>query len=68
MIASFPRKVIDAEDRVFRKHLLRDLVELPRGGEVASERLLDNDARMLGQFAAPSPLITVSKSEGGMAR
>ena len=25
------------------------LVELPRGGQVASERLFDNDARMLGQ-------------------
>ena len=41
--------MIDAEDRVFREHRPRDLVELPRRGQVASEWLLDNDASMLGQ-------------------
>ena len=29
--------------------VLRDVVELPRGRQVASERLFDNDARMLRQ-------------------
>ena len=42
--------MIDAEDRVFREHRVRNLVELPRGGQVASEWLFDNDARMLGQI------------------
>ena len=30
-------------------------VELPRGGQVASERLFDNDARMLGQVRGAEP-------------
>ena len=34
---------------------LRDAVELPRGGQVASERLFDNDARMLGQVRGAEP-------------
>ena len=34
---------------------LRDVVELPRGGQVASERLLDDDARMLGQVRGTEP-------------
>ena len=33
----------------------RDAVELPRGGQVASERLFDNDARMLGQVRGAKP-------------
>ena len=33
----------------------RDVVELPRGGQVASERLFDNDARMLGQVRGAKP-------------
>ena len=28
---------------------LRDAIEFPRGGQVASERLFDDDARMVGQ-------------------
>ena len=31
---------------------LRDAVELPRGGQVAAERLFDDDARILSQFRA----------------
>ena len=34
---------------------LRDAVELPRGGQVASERLFDDDARMLGQVRGAEP-------------
>src|ERR1039458_6274852 len=48
-----PEEVIDAEDRVFRENTLRDAVEFPRGGQVASERLFDNDARMIGQIRGP---------------
>ena len=29
---------------------MRDAVQFPRGGQVASERLFNNDARMLGQM------------------
>ena len=50
-----PQEVIDAEDRVFRERRARDAVELPRGGQVASERLFDNDARMLGQVRGAKP-------------
>jgi hypothetical protein len=42
-------EVIDAEDRVLRKNGPRDAVELARRGEVAPERLLDDDARVLRQ-------------------
>jgi hypothetical protein len=45
----FPEEVIDAENRVFREHRVRDAVELLRRGQVTSERLFDNDTRMLGQ-------------------
>ena len=48
-------EVVDAEDRVFREHRVRDVVELPRGGQIASERLFDNDARMLGQVRGAKP-------------
>ena len=34
---------------------LRDAVELPRGGQVAAERLFDDDARMLGQVRGTEP-------------
>ena len=34
---------------------LRDAVELPRGGQVASERLFDDDARMIGQVRGAEP-------------
>jgi len=44
--------VVDAEDRVFREHRVRDPIEFLRGGQVTSERLFDNDARMLGQVRA----------------
>ena len=45
----FSEEVVDAEDRVFREHRARDLVEFPRRGQVASERLFDNNPRMFGQ-------------------
>src|ERR1035441_3843005 len=34
---------------------MRDLVELPRGSQVASEWLFDNDTRMLGQLRGAKP-------------
>ena len=48
--------VIDAEYRVFRKHRQRDAIELPRGSQVAPERLFDDDARVLGQAGGAEPL------------
>ena len=50
-----PEEVIDAEDRVFRKHRPRDAVEFPRRGQVAAERLFDDDAGMLGQACGAKP-------------
>jgi len=47
--------VIDAEDRIFRELRSRNVVEFPRGGQVAPKRLFDNDARMLGQFRGAKP-------------
>jgi len=47
---------------------MRDLVEFPCGGQVASERLFDNDARMHGQFRGAKPSNHRSKSKGGIAR
>ena len=48
--------MIDAEDRVLRKHRPRDPVELARRGQVASERLFDDDARLIGQAGGAEPL------------
>ncbi len=48
--------MVDAEDRVFREHRLRDAVELSRGRQVAPERLFDDDARPVGQTRSPKPL------------
>ena len=47
--------MIDAENRVLREHRLRDVVELARRRQVASERLFNNDARMLGQVRGTEP-------------
>ena len=44
-----PEIVVDAEDGIFRKHRQRDAIERPRRRQVASERLLDDDARLVGQ-------------------
>jgi hypothetical protein len=41
--------VIDAEDRILRKHRPRDAIELARGSQVAAERLFDDDARAIRQ-------------------
>ena len=41
---------------VFRKDRPRDAIELPRRGQVAAERLLDDDARVLGQTRGAEPL------------
>ena len=49
-----PEEVIDAEDRVFREHRPRDAVKLARG-QVASERLFDDDTPMLGQVSGTEP-------------
>ena len=46
----FPEEVVDAKDRVLREYRPRHVIELAGGGQVAPERLFDNDARMLGQF------------------
>jgi len=40
-------EVIDAEDGVLGKHRPRHAVQLARGGEVAAEGLLDDDARVV---------------------
>ena len=50
-----PEEVVDAEDGVFREHRPRDAVELPRRGQVAAERLFDDDARMIGQVRSTEP-------------
>ena len=55
-------------DPVFRKDRVRDAIERLRRREVAAERLFDDHPRVLGQVRGAEPLITVSKSEGGMAR
>ncbi len=47
--------MVDAEDRIFRKHRQRDTVELPRGGQVTSERFFDDDARLIGQARGTEP-------------
>ena len=39
-----------------REYRLRRVIELAGGGQVAPERLFDNDARMLGQFRGAEPL------------
>ena len=41
---------------VLRKHRPRDAVELARGGQVAAERLLDDDARVVRQARRAEPL------------
>jgi len=49
-------EVIDAEDGVFREHGLCNPVELPCGGQVASEWFFDDDAGVLSQACfAQSP-------------
>jgi len=45
-----------------------DLVELSRGGQVASEWLFDNNARMLGQFGGAEAFDDGLKERGGIAR
>ena len=40
---------------VLRKHRPRDAVELARGGQVAAERLLDDDARVVRQARGAEP-------------
>src|SRR4029079_9204474 len=48
-------EVVDPEYRIFREHRLCDAIELPRGGQVATERLLDDHARMVGQAGGAQP-------------
>ena len=56
--------MIDAENRVLREHRLRDVVELPRGRQIAPERLFDNDARMLGQVRGTEPFDNCLEERG----
>ena len=53
---------------VFRKRRVRHLVQFLRGCQVTSERLLHDHARIRVQLRGTRPSITVSKSEGGIAR
>jgi len=46
--------VVDAEDRLLGEAAQQDGVELARGGQVAAERLLDDDARALQAAKAVS--------------
>jgi hypothetical protein len=48
-------EMVDPEDRILGKHRSRDPVELPRGGQVATERLLDDDASAVCQASAAQP-------------
>jgi hypothetical protein len=59
-----PEKVVNAEDRIFREHRPGDTVELPRGSQVACERLFNNDAGMLGQVRGTKPLDYGLKERG----
>lgn len=52
----FPEEVVNVKDRVFREHRVRDAVELARGGQIATEWLFDDDARVLGHARVTKPL------------
>jgi len=62
-----PEEVIDAEDRVFRKHRTGDAVEFARRRQIRPKGFSTMTRAFSTNFAAPSPLITVSNSEGGIA-
>ncbi|OIQ67084.1 hypothetical protein GALL_513420 [mine drainage metagenome] len=49
------QKVVDAEDRVIGKSLQCDPVELSRGGQIAAERLFDDDPPAIGQAGGLEP-------------
>ena len=52
----------------FFEHLVQRAVERPRRGEVAPERLLDDDARILSRSRARQPLNDGGEHAGGIAR
>ena len=54
-MASFPRKWSMRKIEFLREYRLRHVIELAGGGQVAPERLFDDDARMLGQFRGAEP-------------
>src|SRR6185437_13911903 len=58
-------EVIDAEDRVFREHRVRDAVERPRRREVAPEGLLHDDARVLREARGAEALDHPGKERRG---
>jgi hypothetical protein len=41
--------MVDAEDRVLLEHRQRDFIERPCRSQVATERLFNDDARLIGQ-------------------
>src|SRR6187401_2159588 len=56
--------MVDTENRIFREHRLCNAIEFPRGGQVATERLLDDHARMFGQARAAQPFDYGCKKRG----
>ena len=60
--------MVDAEDRRLVEGAEQDPVEFLRRGEVAAERLFDDDAAPLVQPALASCSTTSPNSTGGMAR
>ncbi len=51
-----PQEMIDPEDRVLGEHRPRDGVEFARGGQIAAERLFDDDPRVVRQTGSADPL------------
>ena len=51
-----PQEMIDPEDRVLGEHRPRDSVEFARGGQIAAERLFDDDPRVVRQTGSADPL------------
>jgi len=60
--------VVDAEDRFLGEDVVQLLVERAGGGEIVSERFLDDDARAAAQREAARWSTMVGKSLGGIAR
>ena len=61
-------EVIDAEDVVFRKVPVQELVQFPRGGEVVAKWLFDTTRALAAQPDLASPSTTVANMLGGTAR
>jgi hypothetical protein len=60
--------VVDAEDRVLGEDVVQRSVERTGGGEIVSERFLDDDARALGAARAAQVVDDGREERGGIAR